>query len=93
MSETTEIQVDVKKEENGTIRWNHLHLIENGDVKNIFLVFDTEGDEVYIQYDSVQLLGSDGNSEEYELTHEEEEAVKAYIVDNYECEQKNTTED
>jgi tRNA U54 and U55 pseudouridine synthase Pus10 len=82
MSAIAEIKVDVKRED-GKIRWNHLYLIEKGDVKSIFIVFDTEGDEIYIQYDTVSIFIK-GKYMEYELTHEEEEAVKGYISENYE---------
>lgn len=81
MSKVAEIKVDVKKE-NGKNRWNHLFLIQDGDVKKVFVVFDIEDDEVYIQYDTVS-LSVNGRFEEYELTHEEEEAVKSYILENY----------
>ena len=63
-------------------RWNYFKLIENGEEKDIFLVFDTEFDDVFIDYTSVAII-IDGEPIEYELTHKEEEAVITYISDNY----------
>lgn len=82
MSETAEKIVVKVKVTNDVKRWNHFSLTQNGKVKNIFLVFDMEGEEVYIQYDTVALC-VDGEIEEYELTHEEEIAVIDYIVSHY----------
>lgn len=82
MSETAE-KITVKvKTENGNSRWNHLSIIKNRETKNVFLVFETEEDEIYIQYDTVA-ISVNGKFEEYELTHEEEEAIKSYISANY----------
>ena len=93
MSATAEkTEVKVKVEPNGVKRWNHLFLINGNDVRRIFLVFDIERDEVYILYDTVEII-VEGELTEYELTHEEEEAVIAYIASNYEREQEDTTKD
>jgi hypothetical protein len=104
-----EIKVDVL-EVDGKKDWEHFYIIQDGDVKKVYLQFtakshQVKGDmstmyppnydpaeyetEAYIEYDTVHLCFKDEDGEEdceeYELTHEEEEAVIAYIKENYDC--------
>lgn len=75
------IKVQVK-EVGGIKRWNHLFLSVDGQTKEIFLIFDTEDADVFIQYETVGIITGNG-VEEHELSHEEEEAVINYISSNY----------